>query len=86
MVHKAGGRAVDLRGPSVYNGGEGGKVTKAAVFKRVSLLIEGGRTPLAPALIVHINALYFPVCLMSNCIFFSCLTEDRPGLVCIYSF
>ena len=42
---RAGGRAVDLRGgPSVYQGrGQSLKLsTKAAVFKRVSLLIGGG--------------------------------------------
>ena len=41
---RAGRRAVDLGGPSVYQGGQSLKlITKAAVFKRVSLLI-GGQT------------------------------------------
>ena len=42
--NKAGARAVDLEGPSVYQGG--GQSLKlrtiAAVFKRVCLLIGGG--------------------------------------------
>ena len=40
---RAGGRAVDLGGPSVYEGGQNWKLsTKAAVFERVSFLIGGG--------------------------------------------
>ena len=43
--YRAGGKEVDLRGPSIYQGGQNLKLcTKAAVFKRVSLLI-GGPTP-----------------------------------------
>ena len=51
---RAGGRAVDLGGPSVYQGGGGQSLklsTKAAVFKRVSLLIGGvqeARPPCPP--------------------------------------
>ena len=46
-----GGRAVDLRGLSVYQGGQILNLSiKAAVSKRVSLLIGGARPPLAPAL------------------------------------
>ena len=41
---RAGGRAVDLGGPSVYQGSQSLKLsTKAAVFKRVSLLIGRGK-------------------------------------------
>ena len=58
MSVRAGGRAVDLEGPSVYKEGQSLKLSaKAAVFKRVSLLIGGqayrlgGPGPLlAPAL------------------------------------
>ena len=43
LVDRAGARAVDSRGPSVYQGGHSLKLsTKATVFKRVSLLIGGG--------------------------------------------
>ena len=39
---RAGGRAVDLGGPSVHQGGQSLELSaKAAVFKRVSLLIGG---------------------------------------------
>ena len=41
---RAGGRAVDLGGPSVYQGGQSLKLsTETAVFKRVSLLTEEAR-------------------------------------------
>ena len=60
---RAGGRAVDLEGPSVYQGGPKFESTKTAVFKRVSLFIGvprmsigGARPPLAPALIPAIAA------------------------------
>ena len=53
MIHRAnvstraGGKAVDLGWPSVYQEGQSLKVsTKAAVFKRVSLLI-GGRASMS---------------------------------------
>ena len=40
---RAGARAVNLRGPSVYKRGQSLKLsTKAAVFKRASFLIGGG--------------------------------------------
>ena len=56
LADRAGARAVDLRGPSVYQGGQSLKLsTKATVFKRVSLLIGGQAPPgplLAPALLV----------------------------------
>ena len=42
IAARTGGRAVDLGGPSVYQGGQNLKLsTKAAVFKKVSLLIGG---------------------------------------------
>ena len=56
---RAGARAVDLGGPSVYQGCQSLNLsTKATVFKRISLLIGGakhvdrpGPPPLAPALL-----------------------------------
>ena len=68
LADRAGARAVDLRGPSVYQGGQSLKLsTKATVFKRVSLLIGGpsmsigGPGPpgplLAPALLVDLTEL-----------------------------
>ena len=43
---RAGAKAVDLGGPSVYQGGQSFKLsTKAAVFKRVSLFIGGPGPP-----------------------------------------
>ena len=46
---RAGGKAVDLGGPSGYQGGQSFKLsTKAAVFKRVSLLIGGPSSPWPP--------------------------------------
>ena len=43
LGYRACGRAVDLGGPSVYQGDQCLKLsTKTAVFKRVSLLIGGG--------------------------------------------
>ena len=65
LADRAGARAVDLRGPSVYQGGQSLKLsTKATVFKRVSLLIGGpsmsigGPGPLlAPALLVDLAEL-----------------------------
>ena len=71
LVDRAGVRAVELRGgggASVFQEDQGLTLsTKAAVFKRVSLLIRGakhidweGQTPpwlpLAPALLVEIAA------------------------------
>ena len=47
MVVRAGARTADLGGPSIYQGGQSLKLsTIAAVFKRVSLLIDGARPPL----------------------------------------
>ena len=41
-VHRAGVRSVDVGGANVYQGGQSLKLsTKAAVFKRISLLIGG---------------------------------------------
>ena len=41
---RAGGRAVEVGGPSVYQGEKNLKIsTKADIFKRVSLLIEGAK-------------------------------------------
>ena len=43
VLTRAGGRAVDLGGAKRLSGGQSLKLsTKAAVFKRVSLLIGGG--------------------------------------------
>ena len=68
LADRTGARAVDLRGPSVYQGDQSLKLsTKATVFKRVSLLIGGpsmsigGPGPsgllLAPALLVDLAEL-----------------------------
>ena len=68
LADRVGARAVDLRGPSVYQGGQSLKLsTKATVFKKVSLLIGGpsmsigGPGPpwslLAPALLVDLAEL-----------------------------
>ena len=69
--YRAGSRAIDLGGLSVYQGGQSLKLsTKAGVFKRVSLLIVGGGKhvnwggagagtrgpPLAPALNQYLSA------------------------------
>ena len=44
MSDRAGARAVDLGGPSVYQGGPKCEIMhKAPVFKRVSLLIGGAK-------------------------------------------
>ena len=54
MCHKAGGRAFDLGGPSVYQGDQSLKLsTKAVVFKKSKLVNKGGSAHLAPALICH---------------------------------
>ena len=68
LADRAGAREVDLRGPSVYQGGQSLKLsTKATAFKRVSLSIGGpsmsigGPGPpgplLAPALLVDLAEL-----------------------------
>ena len=46
LVNRAGDRAVDLEGPRIYQESKNLKLkTKAAIFKRVSLLIGGGVGP-----------------------------------------